>query len=122
MHLAALQTDDAVLGELGRRLERHRVARNITQAELASAAGVGRATIQRLESGESVQMTSLVKLLRTLDLLKELNEALPEHVRLPIAELERERQRGRRRVRHSSADRGRETLPWQWGEDGEPDG
>ena len=49
--------------------ERHRLERNRTQAEMAVQAGIGRATVQRVERGESVQMTSMVKLLRTLGLL-----------------------------------------------------
>jgi transcriptional regulator with XRE-family HTH domain len=121
MQLGALLTDGAVLEELGRRLERQRVERNLTQAELAEAAGLGRATLQRLESGESVQMTTLLKVLRALGLLEDLDAALPETVRMPIAELQRERRKTRRRVRHSAADRERDIPKWQWGEPGETD-
>src|ERR1039458_5511687 len=60
MHLHELMTDAAVLAELGRRLARHRIERNWTQAELAAEAGVGQATVQRAERGESVQMTSMI--------------------------------------------------------------
>ena len=99
MRLDQLQTDDAVLAELGRRLERHRIARDSTQAELAEEAGIGRATLQRIERGRSVQMTSLVKLLRTLGLLGALDAAMPASVEEPIAELERQRAGVRRRAR-----------------------
>jgi transcriptional regulator with XRE-family HTH domain len=99
MHLESLTTDAAVLAELGRRLMRHRLERNWTQAELAVEAGVGQATVQRAERGQSVQMTSMVKLLRTLELLGGLDAAVPESIDLPIAQLERQQRKLRRRAR-----------------------
>ena len=57
MHLADLHTDGAVLQELGHRLERLRLARNFSQAQLGRMAGVSRATVVRVEAGESVQMS-----------------------------------------------------------------
>jgi transcriptional regulator with XRE-family HTH domain len=121
MRLDELMTDDAVLDELGRRLVRQRVQRNITQAEMAEQAGIGRATLQRLERGESVQMTSMIKLLRALGLLSALDAAVPESIDLPIAELERERHRARRRARGRRGRQSAESAgaPWRWGE--EPD-
>jgi transcriptional regulator with XRE-family HTH domain len=99
MRFAETMTDAAVLIELGRRLERHRVERNWTQAELAAQAGIGQATVQRAERGKSVQMTSMVKLLRTLGLLAGLDLAVPESIDLPIAQLERAQRKTRRRAR-----------------------
>jgi transcriptional regulator with XRE-family HTH domain len=121
MQLDVLLTDDAVLAELGRRLERHRLQRNWTQAELANEAGIGRATLQRLERGQSVQSISLVKVLRTLGLLSALDDALPESIELPIVELERQQRRVRKRARRSR--RGPPAAPeagaWRWGEEHE---
>jgi transcriptional regulator with XRE-family HTH domain len=119
MHLEQATTDAAVLAELGRRLERHRIEHNWTQAELAAEAGLGQATVQRAERGESVQMTSTIKLLRTLGLLGSLDLAIPESVDLPIAQLEREQRKRRRRA--SGRGRGRRPAesgeePWTWGD------
>jgi len=121
MNLEELITDDAVLAELGRRLARHRLERNWTQAEMAAEAGLGQATVQRAERGESVQMTSMIKLLRTLGLLGALDAAVPESIVLPIAQLEREQRHARRRAsgRGRAADEPGE-RPWTWGD--EPDG
>jgi transcriptional regulator with XRE-family HTH domain len=120
MHLDELMTDAAVLAELGRRLARHRIERNWTQAELAAEAGVGQATVQRAERGESVQMTSMIKLLRTLELLGGLDLAVPESIDLPIARLEREQRKLRRRA--SGRSRGRpaaksDERSWRWGDE-----
>jgi transcriptional regulator with XRE-family HTH domain len=132
MRLDELMTDGAVLSELGRRLARHRIERNWTQAELAAEAGVGQATVQRAERGESVQMTSMIKLLRTLGLLGGLDLAVPASIDLPIAQLEREqrglrrRASGRGRARGSSRARPAIELPeqgesgerpWRWGDE-----
>jgi len=124
MHLDELMTDAAVLAELGRRLARHRLERNWTQAEMAAEAGLGQATVQRAERGESIQMTSMVKLLRTLELLGALDLAVPESIDLPIARLEREQRKLRRRASGRSGGRGRARpaggsaeRPWRWGEE-----
>jgi transcriptional regulator with XRE-family HTH domain len=118
MHLDEIMTDAAVIAELGRRLERHRLERNWTQAEMAAKAGLGQATVQRAEGGESVQMTSMVKLLRALGLLAELDVAVPESIDLPIAQLEREQRKVRRRARGRRGDRPLESAeePWSWGQ------
>ena len=118
MHIDDLMTDAAVLAELGQRLARHRLARNWTQAELAAEAGVGQATVQRAERGESVQMTSMIKLLRTLELLAGLDAAVPESIDLPIAQLEREQRKIRRRARGRREPRAEPgEQPWVWGDE-----
>jgi len=120
MHFDEITTDAGVLAELGRRLERHRLERNLTQAEMAVQAGVGQATVQRAERGQSVQMTSMIKLLRTLGLLGALDLAVPESIELPIAQLEREQRKIRRRARGrrggpSAAPAEATQDPWRWG-------
>ncbi|HMJ34980.1 MAG TPA: helix-turn-helix transcriptional regulator [Baekduia sp.] len=133
MHLDDLLTDDAVLAELGHRIERLRLSRNISQAELARQAGVSRATIVRVENGKSVQMSTTVKLWRALDLLAAIDAALPERIESPIAALEREhlrrrheRQRatGRRPAGQRPADpatplpvSGDTSRPFTWGDE-----
>ncbi|HEY5045803.1 MAG TPA: helix-turn-helix domain-containing protein [Solirubrobacteraceae bacterium] len=128
MHFEELTTDAAVLTEFGRRLERHRLERNWTQAEMAAEAGLGQATVQRAERGESVQMTSMIKLLRTLGLLAGLDLAVPESIDLPIAQLEREQRKIRQRARGRRGRRGGPSAepsesvestdePWTWGDE-----
>lgn len=118
MHIDELLTDAAVLAELGRRLGRHRLERNWTQAEMASRAGVGQATVQRAERGQSVQMTSMIKLLRTLELLGGLDAAVSESIQLPIAQLERERRKHRQRARRRANPPPEPSEePWRWGHD-----
>ena len=60
-------------------------------------AGVSRATIVRVEAGDSVQMSTMVKFWRALDLLPEIDGAVPERIDSPIADVERESRRRERR-------------------------
>ncbi|HKH78614.1 MAG TPA: helix-turn-helix transcriptional regulator, partial [Solirubrobacteraceae bacterium] len=77
-------TDESVLSELGARLERVRLERNLTQRELAARAGVAYKAIQRIEAGESVKLTSLIRVLRGLELLDALDQLVPEPTPSPI--------------------------------------
>ena len=58
METYAQPSDDAALQALGRRLARHRLNRNLTQAEVAAEAGVSTLTVQRVEQGRSSQATT----------------------------------------------------------------
>jgi transcriptional regulator with XRE-family HTH domain len=122
MRLDNLHTDEAVLRELGQRLEHLRLARNLSQEDLGRMAGVSRATIIRVERGDSVQMSTMVKLWRALALLDEIDAAVPESLDSPIADVERERRRrGRRRAtatRHRQRPAPDEAgRPFRWGDE-----
>ncbi len=79
-----------MLAELGGRLARVRLARNLTQPELAREAGVGARTVARIESGESTHMTSLVRVLRALGLLGNVDALVPPPTPSPLELLRRQ--------------------------------
>ena len=110
-------TDAAVLAELGSRLARIRLERNLTQREVADNAGVALPTVQRLEAGESATLVSVIRILRALDLLGALDALVPEPSPSPLELLKlhgRTRRRASRRKPRSGRD---ETAPWTWGDD-----
>ena len=115
MQITSQLTDQVVLAELGSRLARTRLERNLTQVELGFEAGVGVATVRRLEDGQSVRLASLIRVLRFLGLLDTLDVLVPEPVPSPI---ERLRLRGseRRRARPRAGTRP-EASPWTWGDE-----
>ena len=115
MRFTPLLTDDALLGELGAGLERARLERNLTQAQVAEQAGVSKSTLERLERGASSQLTNLIRVLRALDLLEGLNQLLPE---TPISPIEQLKLRGKTRQRASTprTERAGKTAPWRWGD------
>lgn len=96
MRIEAQNSDETVLRELGSRLARTRLERNVSQQQLAREAGVAKATVERVEGGREVRLTSLVRILRALGQLDALNLLIPEPLPSPI---ERMRLQGRRRQR-----------------------
>src|ERR1700680_4147492 len=93
-------TDGAILQELGERLARTRLERDLTQAQLAHEPGLASLTVLRLERGEAVRLTSLIRVLRVLGLLEALDRLIPAPTPSPI---ERIKLQGRRRQRASGA-------------------
>lgn len=116
MRIEAGNSDEVILAELGRRLARTRLERNLTQERLAREAGVSKATVERLESGDPVKSTSLIRVLRALDRLEALDSLLPEPLPNPV---ERRRLFGRTRRRASTARSTEpdEPGPWRWGDE-----
>lgn len=94
-------SNTAILEELGQRLQRERLNRNMTQQEVAEASGLSPATIKKMEAGSNFSMETLMQILRSLNLLDRLDALLPEPALSPIqlAKLrgkERERASGQR--------------------------
>lgn len=108
-------TDEAVLTEIGNRLSRWRLERNLSQAEFAERAGLARRTVQRLEDGESVQLPSFIRILRALGMSESLDRLLPEPTPSPIERLKNDGHR-RQRARGRKTDESTEE-PWVWGDD-----
>ena len=105
--------EKAVLAELGLRLTQARLGRNFTQAQLADAAAVSKRTVERLETGQSVQLSNLVRVLDALDLTRNLELLVPAAGPRPM-ELLRNRGKRRQRASRSKTDPGR---PWAWNDD-----
>ena len=112
MLITPLLTDAAVLAEIGRRLERLRLERNIIQADLAREAGISRRTLVRLEQGEDgVGVTTLLRVLRALGLLEHVEQLVPDATPSPIQQL---RSEGQKRQRATGAKRDDTAAPWSW--------
>ncbi|MDH5643665.1 MAG: helix-turn-helix domain-containing protein [Gemmatimonadota bacterium] len=115
MEITDLLTDETVLSEIGSRLARRRIDMGLTQASLAVEAGVAKRTVERIESGKSAQTSSLVRILRVLDLLPGLDSLIPEVRPSPLELLKR---KGRVRERAPSPRRSAgSSEPWTWGEE-----
>jgi transcriptional regulator with XRE-family HTH domain len=107
--------DQAILNELGSRLARHRLNRNLTQAALADQAGVSLPTLARLERGRSTSVANLIRVLRSLRLAGNLEALIPEPPSSPIQQLKTKR-RERRRA-SSPEDPAAPRTVWTWGDD-----
>ena len=116
MKIVKQATDEAVLGELGARLAKARLERNLTQAQLAAQAGVSKNTVQRLESGSvATQLSGFIRVCRALDLVERFDLLVPEPVTSPVEQL---KLRGRKRQRASAKRKAKAAAKkWQWGDE-----
>jgi transcriptional regulator with XRE-family HTH domain len=108
-------TDETILADLGARLCSVRLSRNLTQAQVARNAGVAKRTVERIEAGQSAQMTSFIRILRSLDLLHGLELLLPPPEPGPMDLLRRAGRVPRRATGKATSP----AKPWTWGDESE---
>jgi len=98
---------------LGQRVERLRLSRNITQADLAEQAGIGIRTLRRLEAGEGGTLDTFFRVLSALKLDGNMELLIPDPTIRPV---ERVQMKGSERKRASSSRKqGISKQPWRWG-------
>lgn len=108
-------SDDATLKELGNRILQYRLNLNLTQDALAKEAGVSKRTIIRTEHGHSAQVSNLIRILRALGLLENLETLIPEPALSPLQQV---KMHGKKRRRaSSSSDKLKTKEPWSWGDE-----
>ncbi len=115
MNNEAQLADDAFLERLGRRLAALRLAKNLTQEQLAEQAGLGLRTVQRLELGAAAtQLSGFVRVCRVLGLMAGFDAFIPEPSASPIAQLKLQGRKRRRATGRKAAPD--EKKKWTWGE------
>ncbi len=115
MKISKQVVDAGVLTELGQRIVHVRLQQNLTQIGLAEQAGISKRTLERMEAGGSVQLSSFIRVCRALDLLERFDALIPEVAPGPMAQL---KLRGKARKRASSAKQPAAAYgPWTWGDD-----
>lgn len=109
-------SNDAILAEIGERLRRLRLNADISQEALAEATGLSRKTVQNAESGENCSLDTLVRMLRGLNALDQLDSFLPAPGLSPV-QMARLHGKTRRRARKTDAGKGGATNKggdWEW--------
>ena len=96
-------SNPAVLVKIGQRIKETRIRQHITQEELATASGVSPLTVANIEKGKSVSLLLFISVLRSLGLLENLEQLVPETRVSPI-ELKKLQGKKRYRVRHLKQD------------------
>lgn len=87
MKIEYLTPETVILTELGRRLARMRKQQGISQTQLAKEAGIGVATLRRIEAGQDSQMATWIKIMKSLRMTNSINTLLPETFNSPMAEV-----------------------------------
>jgi len=101
--------------DLGHRIEKLRLSKNMNQTTLATDAGVSRRTITRLENGEGISLDTLIRVMKALGVVDRLKDLLPDPSVRPI---ERIRLKGRER-KHAREKPQEKAEAWSWDEGSE---
>jgi len=98
MATPAFQTPEEIQSDLGERLRQLRLGQRLTQAGLASRAGVSPRALRGLESGEGSSLITVIRVLKALGALTSLDALAPQPTISPMALLagNRARKRGTR--------------------------
>ena len=95
-------TTPSILKEMGARLKEYRLRKGLMQSELAESASVGVGTIAKMERGGAVSVQILLSVLRSLGMLENIEQLLPEPPVSPL--LLRKLQGGKiQRIKRSNA-------------------
>lgn len=105
-------SDTAIVTQIGDFVKNTRIQQNKTQAQLALASGLNRYTIGKIENGESITLSSLIQILRSLQQLHLLeNFQFKEQISpLEYAKLKKKQQK--ERVRSKNSSKQKEDLGW----------
>jgi transcriptional regulator with XRE-family HTH domain len=109
-------TVKAAMRELGSRMARIRLSRNLTQARLAREAGASVSSIKRIELGENTSLDTFIRVLMALNLEDHLSGFLPNPDVRPVERIRREGRERKRARGHAVVAKASE---WAWGEEGE---
>ena len=109
-----MTTSRQIESEIGPRLARLRLARNVTQSMLAEDAGIGVRTLRRLEAGEPSTLDTFLRVALTLGLGDAILGAIPKGRIRPIERVSRTGAERRRARPRPSEDR---DATWTWGDD-----
>ncbi len=104
---------------LCRELAELRLARNITQQQLADRAGVSLRTIKRLEAGEGTSLDTFIRVLKVLGVSGNLAALIPDQTVRPLERIRqggKQRQRARPVAKESGSQATKATNPWTWSE------
>ena len=80
-----IQTNAAIMRQIGSKLKELRIEKNMKQKELADAAGVSVFTISSIENGKTTSLLTVIQLLRALEHLDYLDSFFQEEAMSPIA-------------------------------------
>jgi len=80
-----IQTNAAIMRQIGSKLKELRIEKNMKQKELAEAAGVSVFTISSIENGKTTSLLTVIQLLRALEHLDYLDSFFQEESISPVA-------------------------------------
>ena len=110
----SIATSEQIRASVCGQLRKIRLARNVTQAQLARESGVSLRTIKKLEDGQGVTLDTFIRIMIALRLQNNLRTLLPDPTVRPI---ERVNIDGKERKRARPVKSISEDTPWAWGDE-----
>ncbi|QCL92364.1 MULTISPECIES: helix-turn-helix domain-containing protein [Agrobacterium tumefaciens complex] len=108
---------ETTMRDLGTRLARVRLSRNLTQARLAQEAGASLPSIKRLEAGRNSSLDTLLRVLRALNLGDRILDILPNPDVRPVERVQHDGHERRRARTQTEAPK--KASDWAWVEEDE---
>ena len=113
MKITIENNNTAILKELGLRIKRGRLDMQLSQEDFAKKAGISTRTLSGVENGEDIRLGNLIKILRTMGCVDNLDLLLPELSFNP----EDYRVLGKERKRVSRKSDAKDHHQWKWGDE-----
>ena len=114
MKITNLSNEKSILSEIGNRIQQYRVSMNVTQVEFAKKCGISLKTIARIENGDDLKLSNLIKIMNEFNIVDNLDALIPEPQ--PDYKAMFEEKTTRKRAR---PDKKKPDDTWGWGEDKE---
>jgi transcriptional regulator with XRE-family HTH domain len=107
MKINTYSTSMETKSELARRFKAYRISLNLTQLDVANKSGVSLGAVKSFERTGSISLDSLIKLLKALSLLENIDALIPDLGIDAVAlyDLGHQRQRARKKKKAT-------TMPW----------
>lgn len=105
-------TDASIVQTIGQFVKQKRLQANKTQGQLAKEAGLNPYTISQLENGVGVTLSTLVQLLRALDVLYILDAFQEKEEISPIQYAKMQKSKRRRASNKSNTDTSNNDIGW----------
>ena len=111
MKITQKSTDNEIMQEIGKRIQRYRIDSGLSQYELSDKTGVSAKTIANMEDGKQVNTLTLIRVLRDLGLLENLELLAPPQEDRPIDFLRYNKKAPQRASRNRNKEQER---IWKW--------
>ncbi len=108
----ATMSDSALSTSIGAFIKHHRLNQNKTQTEVSEAADISRSTMSLIERGEKIMLSSLIRVLRVLDLLYIMDVFKVDSEISPIEYAKLQNKNKKQRARSKKTERKKDNLGW----------
>lgn len=105
-------TDANIVQAIGRFLKQKRLQTNKTQSQLAKEAGLNPYTISQIENGGSVTLSTLIQLLRSLDVLYVLDNFKTTEEISPIQYAKMQKSKRQRARNKNTTNTSKDDIGW----------